>query len=62
MICPDCEGKGKLQKTLMPLLSAQHAGAVGRLEKKRKPLKNIENKTDITESGRLEIYTCTLVK
>jgi hypothetical protein len=54
--------KVNYQKNLMALLSAQHVGAVGRLEKKKTPLKKIENNRNIIESGKLEIYTCTLVK
>jgi hypothetical protein len=38
----------------MALLSAQDVEAVGRLEKKRKLLKKIENKRNITESSELD--------
>ncbi len=44
--------KVNYQKTLVGLLSAQHVEAVGRLEKKRKPLKKIENKRNITEGSK----------
>jgi hypothetical protein len=54
VLCPDCKGKGKLPKKLMALLSAQDVEAVGRLENKRKLLKKIENKRNITESSELD--------
>jgi hypothetical protein len=54
VFCPDCKGKGKLPKNLMALLSAQDVEAVGPLEKKRKLLKKIENKRNITESSELD--------
>lgn len=54
--------KVNYQKTLMALSSAQDVEAVGRLEKKRKLVKKIENKRNITESSKLKIYTSTLVK
>jgi hypothetical protein len=46
--------KANYQKKLMALMSAQDVEAVGRLEKKRKLVKKIENKRNITESSKLD--------
>jgi len=46
--------KANYQKNLMALMSAQDVEAVGRLEKKRKLVKKIENKRNITESSKLD--------